>query len=298
MPAAVLFATVFTVGAMGRHSELTAAKAGGHELLPADGADLRGLGDGDRCSRSWWARWRRGPPRASSRSRRPSRPGRTRVALQLRLSRRRGVGLHGPLARRRARASSSSCCSSARATARPYPGLIITADSATLRRSAAALAREARHQPGDRGPEPAGRASPSASMRLRALTQSPRRPAGRAQGARRDALRGAGPVHRRAQALGQRREQADRGAGAQARAAGHLPHHRPVRRAARGAGAARRRRGRRRDQPGHDDPLPADHPDHEGGRRRRRDRPHAGRVAAEPASFSLRGAGSLARVRT
>src|SRR3954465_8349675 len=29
MPAAVLFATVFTVGAMNRHSELTAAKAGG-----------------------------------------------------------------------------------------------------------------------------------------------------------------------------------------------------------------------------------------------------------------------------
>jgi lipopolysaccharide export system permease protein len=36
MPAAVLFATVFTVGAMGRHSELTAAKAGGmsfHRLV-------------------------------------------------------------------------------------------------------------------------------------------------------------------------------------------------------------------------------------------------------------------------
>jgi lipopolysaccharide export system permease protein len=36
MPAAVLFATVFTVGAMGRHSELTAAKAGGqsfHRLI-------------------------------------------------------------------------------------------------------------------------------------------------------------------------------------------------------------------------------------------------------------------------
>ncbi len=29
MPAAVLFASVFTVGAMGRHSEITAAKAGG-----------------------------------------------------------------------------------------------------------------------------------------------------------------------------------------------------------------------------------------------------------------------------
>src|SRR5918992_3904294 len=36
MPAAVLFATVFTVGAMGRHSELTAAKASGqsfHRLM-------------------------------------------------------------------------------------------------------------------------------------------------------------------------------------------------------------------------------------------------------------------------
>jgi lipopolysaccharide export system permease protein len=36
MPAAVLFATVFTVGGMGRHSELTAAKAGGqsfHRLM-------------------------------------------------------------------------------------------------------------------------------------------------------------------------------------------------------------------------------------------------------------------------
>jgi lipopolysaccharide export system permease protein len=36
MPAAVLFATVFTVGSMGRHSELTAAKAGGqsfHRLM-------------------------------------------------------------------------------------------------------------------------------------------------------------------------------------------------------------------------------------------------------------------------
>src|SRR5260221_10877936 len=37
LPVAVLFATVFTVGALGRHSELTAAKASGisfHRLLP------------------------------------------------------------------------------------------------------------------------------------------------------------------------------------------------------------------------------------------------------------------------
>ncbi len=32
MPAAVLFATVFTVGSMGRHSEITAAKAGGYSF--------------------------------------------------------------------------------------------------------------------------------------------------------------------------------------------------------------------------------------------------------------------------
>ena len=33
MPAAVLFATIFTVGAMARHSEITAAKAGGASFL-------------------------------------------------------------------------------------------------------------------------------------------------------------------------------------------------------------------------------------------------------------------------
>jgi lipopolysaccharide export system permease protein len=44
MPAAVLFATVFTVGAMGRHSELTAAKAGGLSfyrlMLPVFGVSI------------------------------------------------------------------------------------------------------------------------------------------------------------------------------------------------------------------------------------------------------------------
>src|SRR5256885_12429150 len=33
LPAAVLFATTFTVGPMGRHSEITAAKAGGISFL-------------------------------------------------------------------------------------------------------------------------------------------------------------------------------------------------------------------------------------------------------------------------
>ena len=49
------------------------------ELLPADGADLRGRGAWRRCWRSSWARWRRAPRRASSRSRRRSRPGAPRA---------------------------------------------------------------------------------------------------------------------------------------------------------------------------------------------------------------------------
>jgi lipopolysaccharide export system permease protein len=48
MPASVLFATVFTVGAMGRHSELTAAKAGGMSfhrvMLPVFGASILAMG--------------------------------------------------------------------------------------------------------------------------------------------------------------------------------------------------------------------------------------------------------------
>jgi lipopolysaccharide export system permease protein len=48
MPASVLFATVFTVGAMGRHSELTAAKAGGMSfhrvMLPIFVASVLAMG--------------------------------------------------------------------------------------------------------------------------------------------------------------------------------------------------------------------------------------------------------------
>jgi lipopolysaccharide export system permease protein len=48
MPASVLFATVFTVGAMGRHSELTAAKAGGMSfhrvMLPVFVASVLAMG--------------------------------------------------------------------------------------------------------------------------------------------------------------------------------------------------------------------------------------------------------------
>ena len=73
MPAAVLLATVFTVVGMGRHSELTAAKAGGqsfHRLMrplfiAAGLATVLAFGVGELAP---WA-----TARASSRSRRPSR---------------------------------------------------------------------------------------------------------------------------------------------------------------------------------------------------------------------------------
>src|SRR2546422_5859393 len=54
LPVAVLFAVVFTVGALGRHSELTAAKASGisfHRLVrPLLGASLAAGGAGPRLS--------------------------------------------------------------------------------------------------------------------------------------------------------------------------------------------------------------------------------------------------------
>ena len=79
-------------------------------------------------------------------------------------------------------------------------------------------------------------------MRLRALTQTPADLLAEPKAP--DEMRYAelGRYIDGAQALRERRQQADRGAGAQARAPGHLLHHRAVRRAARGqaprAGAA------------------------------------------------------------
>ena len=93
-----------------------------------------------------------------------------------------------------------------------YPGLVITADSASWDDSTRRLAGAERGEPGDRRSRQAGdvhlqyhaapRADPVAGG-----------PAGRGEGARRDALRGAGPLHRRAAPLGERRQQADQWSG-------------------------------------------------------------------------------------
>ena len=137
MPAAVLFATVFTVGAMGRHSELTAAKAGGLSfyrlMLPVFVAAALATGAG--------VRRRRDGPRghgARARAAEGQAAALHQLEVQLRLPRRRGLGLHHPLARRghaaaqaaHARAPgqrasaipASSSPRTARATTPPGPG--------------------------------------------------------------------------------------------------------------------------------------------------------------------------------
>ena len=95
------------------------------------------------------------------------------------------------------------------------------------------------------------------SMRLRALTQSPADLLAEPKAP--DEMRYAelGRYIDALQRSGNDANKLDRRAGAQAGAAGHLPHHRPVRRAAGGHHAPGRRRGRHRDQPGHDGDLPA-----------------------------------------
>ena len=239
MPAAVLLATVFTVGAMGRYSELTAAKAGGQSfhrlMLPvfaaAALASVLAFIVGELAPGATAKQLELQKAKAA-------RPTRTRFNFVYRgdlgwvytirsldvanrqlkqvMFEREGAGLD-------------------------YPGLVITADSASCRRLARRLAGAERSQPRDRRSRQASdvhlqhHAAPGADPIAGG-------PAGRGEGARRDALRGAGPLHRCAAPVGERRQQADGGAAAQAGDPGHLLHHRHLRRAAGGhhsrAGAA------------------------------------------------------------
>ena len=197
MPAAVLFATVFTVGAMGRHSELTAAKAGGLSfyrlMLPvfvaaalATGAGVHRRRDGPRRHGARSSSCRRPSSRASTRARgttsstAATRAGSTPSARSTwapgsssrLMFERQGNG------RRLSRRSSSPRTARATTTARD-------------------LAGAERDEPGDRRARQAGelRLPDHAAPRADPVAG---RPAGRAEGARRDALRRAGPIHRRA----------------------------------------------------------------------------------------------------
>ena len=113
MPAAVLFATVFTVGAMGRHSELTAAKAGGQSfhrlMLPIFVAAVAASGLAFVVGELAPGATAKQQELQKARQARP-----TRLALQLRLPGATRAG-STPSARSTWRpASSSRCCSSAR----------------------------------------------------------------------------------------------------------------------------------------------------------------------------------------
>src|SRR2546428_76115 len=188
-PVAVLFAVVFTVGALGRHAELTAAKASGISFH------------------------------------RPVRPLLV-ASLDARLDAQQG---------------------NAALPARPGPR-----DGVHVRLVAHA--------------GPPGRA---------------RRAARRAEGARRDALRRAGALHRRAGALGLGYQEAARGARPEAVGAVRVHHHRAVRRAARDLDAAQRRRLGRGGVPRHNLRRSADVPAVQGGGRGRRAAAQLRRVGAE-----------------
>ena len=129
MPAAVLFATVFTVGAMGRHSELTAAKAGGqsfHRLMRPVfiAAAWR------RCWRSWWESWHRAPRHGSSRSRRPSRSRPTRTRFNF-VYRGDAGWVYTVRSLDVATRQLKQLMFERQGTGLSYPGLVLTADSAS-----------------------------------------------------------------------------------------------------------------------------------------------------------------------
>ena len=125
MPAAVLFATVFTVGAMGRHSELTAAKAGGQSfhrlMLPVFVAAV--LASGLAFAHP--------------------------DALQLRVPRRSRLGVHHPLARR-GQPPAQAGPVRARGLRAGIPGPGDHGRQRQLGRLLARLAGAERGQPGDR----------------------------------------------------------------------------------------------------------------------------------------------------
>jgi hypothetical protein len=254
LPAAVLFATVFSLGSLSRHSELTAAKASGRSvrrtvvpvlaaatLTSGGGPGAGGVGPGGHHPLDGVPGGARGAVH--------------QLALQLRLPRRRGLGV------RRAGARPAR-----QHDAGPHP----RARGPGPRVSHAGGAEPGgavRHvhrpvEPAQRAPRRRPRHRPELRVRVRlAPPAEPRRDAGRppggAQGAARDALRRAGAVHRRHRALGRRRPQAAGAPGAQDRGPVHLRRDRHLRGAARAHGTARERRRGRRHQPRHHHPVPA-----------------------------------------
>ena len=264
MPAAVLFATVFSIGALTRHSEITAAKASGISFyrltLPiflgaifAAGLALA-LGELVPITNA---------RRAELLEEKKFQPGQR--PLQLRVRGRARARVQDQLPERREGEARRASRSSAKARALDYPTYVLTADQGdwTARAAGGRLAKGAIHViPSD---TLADITFAFDSLHDRGMREAPTELMATPKAPQEMGYRDAESLHRGARAVGRRRERAARGARAQDRDPDHLHHHRAVRRAACHEHAARRRRVRHRHQPCDDGHLPDAHPADEGG---------------------------------
>ena len=266
LPAAVLFATVFSIGGFTRHSEVTAAKASGISfyrlIMPIlVGAVLAcGLDLGPRRVRA--DQQRAAQPAVAAKTRRRS----ARCGSTSRSPANRGASTRhpscGPI-----RGAFEACRSSGRDRARHIRR---TSSPRIPRRTTRAGRRwtlrngrvERRHR---------HRAHVHRVVRGRrgtsSFTEQPLDMMAKARDPHDMRYERALAVHHRARALGRRRQRAARRARAQDRHSGHLHHHRAVRRPARDEHAARRLGLRNRREPCHDDDLSAHDSAHQGDRR-------------------------------
>ena len=271
MPAAVLFATVFSIGTFTRHSEITAAKASGISFyriiapimlgaLLAAGLDLVvaevvPITDARRSDLL-----------------QETKVGVGDAALQLRVRRRVRPRVQGADARRRDGADGQ------------VPDRTKGERAGITRRAHLLAGRDVRAEDEAVVGAGEGRCTSSAirppdftigfaSMTDRRLTEQPRRPDGAAARPAGDAVPRAVAVHHGARAVGGRRQPAARRAGAEDRDPDHLHRHRALRRAACDEHAARRHGVRHWREPRDDDHLSPDDPAHEGDRRKGADHP-------------------------
>ena len=155
LPAAVLFATVFTIGSMARHSEITAAKAGGQSfrrlMAPARGA-LRA------CAAALGVVVGELAPGATARQlelqkARPEGPTSARFNFVYRADE---GWVYTVKSLEIATRKLKQVLFERQGTGLEYPGLVVTADSATYDDKAGGVAALERREPGDRSARAAG----------------------------------------------------------------------------------------------------------------------------------------------
>ena len=118
----------------GRHGAALRAhrgQGGRPELPPADAADRSWRRRSPRCWRSWWASWPRERRRKQLELQKAQQARPTRLALQLRLPRRRRAGSTPSGRSTSATRQLKQVLFERQGTGLDYPGLVITADSAS-----------------------------------------------------------------------------------------------------------------------------------------------------------------------